>query len=82
HFFGCDVCQDVCPWNRRSPFTTEPAFKPRADLDPIDCEAVLAMTEAEFADRFRGTPLDRPGFDGLKKSAALVNENRSAVASK
>src|SRR5437016_7068083 len=34
--FGCDVCQDVCPWNRKAPATQEPSFRPRADLDPVD----------------------------------------------
>ncbi|MEX0702781.1 MAG: HEAT repeat domain-containing protein, partial [Planctomycetales bacterium] len=80
--FGCDVCQDVCPWNRKSPRSAELAFAPRADLNPADARAFLRMSEAEFRWRFRGTPLDRPKRAGLLRNAAIALGNagdRSAV---
>src|SRR5262249_45044408 len=74
--FGCDVCQDVCPWNRKAPATREPAFQPRPDLDPVDPVELLGLSEEEFRDRFRGTALTRAKRRGLLRNAALVLGNR------
>ena len=74
--FGCDLCQDVCPWNRKAPQSDEPAFQPQPDLDPADGVAILRMTREEFDARFAQTPLERPGFDGLRRNAAIVLGNR------
>jgi epoxyqueuosine reductase len=73
--FGCDVCNDVCPWNRKAPATREPAFQPQPDLNPADASAILAMTRDEFAARFGESPLSRPGWEGLRRNAALVLGN-------
>jgi epoxyqueuosine reductase len=73
--FGCDICQDVCPWNRKPKPTTEPAFQPRADLAPADAAAILRMSRSEFDERFRKTPLGRPGYAGLQRNAAIVLGN-------
>jgi epoxyqueuosine reductase len=70
--FGCDVCQDVCPWNgdsRGGAFPTDPAL---AALDPIE---LLALTEAQFRQRFRGTSLFRAKRTGLLRNAAVVLGN-------
>ncbi len=74
--FGCDLCQDVCPWNRKAPQSLEPAFQPQPDLNPADCIAILRMSREQFQQRFANTPLDRPGFDGLRRNAAIVLGNR------
>jgi epoxyqueuosine reductase len=74
--FGCDLCQDVCPWNRKAPRSTESAFQPQLDLNPADCVAILRMTRDEFDARFEKSPLVRPGFDGLRRNAAIVLGNR------
>ena len=74
--FGCDLCQDVCPWNRKAPRSNEPAFQPQPDLNPADCVDLLRMTREEFGARFAKTPLERPGFDGLRRNAAIVLGNR------
>jgi len=74
--FGCDLCQDVCPWNRKSPWTDDPAFQPRSDLAPADALEILRLTRDEFRSRFRGTPLARPGYGGLRRNAAIVLGNR------
>jgi len=78
--FGCDVCQDVCPWNRKAPTTREPAFQPRPDLDPVDAVELLGLTEEEFRQRFRGTALTRAKRRGLLRNAALVLGNRGDPA--
>jgi epoxyqueuosine reductase len=78
--FGCDVCQDVCPWNRKAPATQEPALLPRPDLDPADPVELLGLSEEEFRHRFRGTALTRAKRRGLLRNAALVLGNRGDPA--
>lgn len=78
--FGCDLCQDVCPWNRKAPISGETAFQPQPDLNPADCVAILRMTHDEFQRRFGKSPLGRPGFEGLRRNAAVVLGNRGDAA--
>lgn len=73
--FGCDVCQDVCPWNRKAPAGTEPMLQAQPDLIALDPVQVLNYTEAEFRDRFGGTALSRPRRSGLRRNAAIVLGN-------
>ncbi len=73
--FGCDLCQEVCPWNRRAPGSEEPSFFPRSDLNPADAAALLQLDEQEFHRRFGHTPLHRPGRAGLLRNAAIVLGN-------
>ena len=71
--FGCDVCQDVCPWNSKSLESGEPAFAWAGDeKEPglIALAEIEAMDEAAFAARFAGTPLERTGLEALKRNAA------------
>jgi epoxyqueuosine reductase len=74
--FGCDVCQDVCPWNRKARTTGEPAFVP--DTLPAP-DALLALDEAAFRARFRHTAFWRAHRSGLLRNAALVLGNRGAA---
>jgi epoxyqueuosine reductase len=74
--FGCDACQEVCPWNRRVPATEEPAFQPTAGMNPVALAEVLSLDEAAFRRRFRHTPLWRAGRRGLLSRAAIVLGNR------
>jgi epoxyqueuosine reductase len=71
--FGCDICQDVCPWNRRAPVTRETAFRPTAAY-PGAAE-VAAMDDATFQARFAGTPLTRPKARGMRRNAAIALGN-------
>ncbi|NOX56255.1 MAG: tRNA epoxyqueuosine(34) reductase QueG [Planctomycetes bacterium] len=73
--FGCDICQEVCPWNRKALCSDEPAFLPRSDLNPADAAALLRLDEEEFQRRFGRTPLRRPGRAGLLRNAAIVLGN-------
>lgn len=73
--FGCDVCQDVCPWNRKAPQSNEPVFSPVDDLVSADLNWLLSLSEAEFRSRFRGTPLERPGRAGVLRNAAIAAGN-------
>lgn len=71
--FGCDICQEVCPWNRRAPFTTLPGFQP-LHPDP-DLAELAGLTEQEFRERFRRTPLWRTKYAGLLRNVATAMGN-------
>jgi len=78
--YGCDICQDVCPWNVRfSRELTEPAFAPRAvlaDKDPWTLARELVnMSQDEFSTAFKGSPMKRAKLSGLKRNAAVVLGN-------
>jgi epoxyqueuosine reductase len=73
--FGCDVCQEVCPWNRKAP-PGAAELAPRADLRAVDPAELLALSEEEFRRRFAGTALyPRPGRAVVLRNAALVLGN-------
>jgi epoxyqueuosine reductase len=74
HVFGCDICQDVCPWNGRAPVTTEPAFAPRQFAPPL--EAMAGLTEEEFGAMFQGTPVTRARYAGFLRNVAVAMGNR------
>ena len=76
--FGCDVCQDVCPWNRRAPWSEVPEFAPREDLYPLDLVTLFDEDDETFRARFRKTPLWRARRQGLLRNAAIVLGNRPA----
>jgi epoxyqueuosine reductase len=73
HVFGCDICQDVCPWNRRAPVTTEPAFAPSAFAPPL--ERLAALTEPEFRAMFHGSPVTRARYAGFLRNVAVAMGN-------
>ena len=79
--FGCDACQEVCPWNRRTRASGEPAFQPRPDLNPVRLAKMLCLDEASYKARFRRTPLIRPKRSGLLRNAAVVTANNPSPAS-
>ena len=78
--FGCDVCQEVCPWNRKAPNAREPAFAAWADLEAVDPAELLSLSEEQFRRRFRGTALMRAKRSGMLRNAAIVLGNRGDPA--
>jgi epoxyqueuosine reductase len=67
--FGCDICNDVCPWNQRfAQPTGVPEFQPAAELIEAEENFFEAMTEQAFSDRFGDTPLERPGLAGMRRN--------------
>ncbi|QEG35631.1 tRNA epoxyqueuosine(34) reductase QueG [Bythopirellula goksoeyrii] len=74
--FGCDVCQEVCPWNRDVPLSEEPNFAPQSELNPLELPPLFEMDESDFRQRFRHTPLWRAHRRGLLRSAAIVLGNQ------
>ncbi|PYY16910.1 MAG: tRNA epoxyqueuosine(34) reductase QueG [Acidobacteria bacterium] len=79
HVFGCDICQDVCPWNRKSPITTNPDFLPDSSLVNPDLAQLARISEQEFRHRFRGSPMSRAKYAGFLRNVAIAmaNSNRS-----
>jgi epoxyqueuosine reductase len=78
--FGCDVCQEVCPWNSRVPLSRHAEFGPREGSDPLDAIALLDLDDAAFRERFRHTALWRARRRGLLRNAAIVLGNRPTAA--
>jgi epoxyqueuosine reductase len=93
HVFGCDICQDVCPWNRRALISTIPQFQPRVFPSPEEnrtgtsplsedesfllpkLEWLVQLTEAEFRELFRGSPIKRTKWRGLVRNACIALGN-------
>jgi epoxyqueuosine reductase len=75
HVFGCDICQDVCPWNRKAPASTDPEFQPREGLVNPALDWLAEMTSEEFRDKFRGSPIRRTKRNGLRRNAAIAMGN-------
>ena len=74
--YGCDICQDVCPWNVRfAEPTPVDELRPRHSLAGADETFLDRMDEAEFARRYAGTPFERPGLAGMRRNV------RAALAS-
>ena len=75
--FGCDICQDVCPWNspRRAPVSVDPEMQTREELVNPALEWLAAMDETEFERRFNGSPVRRAGFNGLRRNVAIAIGN-------
>lgn len=71
--FGCDICQEVCPWNRRAPETCEPAFLPRET--GLSLEDLARLSREQFRELFRGTPLWRIKYEGLLRNVCTVMGN-------
>lgn len=70
--FGCDICQEVCPWNRRAPATTVPDLSSQESRSPISLIEVLQLSADDFRNMFRSTPLWRSKRRGLLRNAILI----------
>ena len=79
HVFGCDICQDVCPWNRRAAETALPNFQPRLraehSLFSPELEWLLSLSQEEFSTAFRGSPVKRTKWRGLVRNACVAIGN-------
>jgi len=72
--FGCDVCQDVCPWNRFSKPHSEPLFNPHPDLLTMTQKDWEEITEDVFKKVFKKSPVKRTKFSGLKRNIAFLKD--------
>ncbi len=77
HVFGCDICQDVCPWNRKAPATSAAEFEPREGLVNPALDWLAEMGPEEFREVFRGSPIRRAKLSGLRRNAVIAMGNSS-----
>lgn len=78
HVFGCDICQDVCPWNNKSgnaPHSSLPEFQAQADVFHPELKILAQMDEAGFRQVFRGSPIKRAKYAGLRRNVAIAMGN-------
>jgi epoxyqueuosine reductase len=75
HLFGCDICQEVCPWNGRAAASEQPDFAPSASVRTLTLASLLHLTPEAFSAAFRGSPLKRAKRSGLARNAAVVLGN-------
>jgi len=74
--FGCDICQDVCPWNVSfARATTDPDFVPRPEIAAPDAPALSVLSEDQFDRHYGDTPFSRPGRNAMRRNAAAVLGN-------
>ena len=79
--FGCDICNDVCPWNQRFATDTRiPEFQPRHMLEGAAPDFFEDMSQEEFDRRFTGTPLERPGLAGMRRNFRAAYRSAPSVA--
>jgi epoxyqueuosine reductase len=71
--FGCDVCQQVCPWNHKASVSADPRCQALAALDPLDVRRLAELDEAGFQRAFAGSPIRRAGREGLARNVAAVS---------
>lgn len=82
HIFGCDICQEICPYNVRAQPTMEKAYAPRKRLHAPELIPLLSLDEEEFRERFRGSPILRAKRKGLLRNVAVAlgnSKSREAV---
>jgi epoxyqueuosine reductase len=75
HIFGCDICQDVCPWNRKAPVTGAEEFQPRPDLVNPALDWLAEISAEDFRRTFQGSPLRRAKRAGLRRNAVIAIGN-------
>jgi len=79
--FGCDICQDVCPWNRKVTETDEAHFHPRPGHASLDPKWISELDEDAFRESFSGTPILRAKHAGMHRNMKIIRRNRSHDAS-
>ncbi len=75
HVYGCDVCQEVCPWNASAPVSSDPAWQPRPAWDQPALRELQQRSDDELETELRGSPMDRAGVGGLRRNLAQALAN-------
>jgi len=72
HVFGCDICQDVCPWNRKAPASSAPEFAPQPERFHPALAWLANLSDDDFRNAFRGSPIRRAKRSGLRRNAVVA----------
>mgnify|MGYP000061546902 FL=1 len=73
--FGCDICMQVCPWNKFSVPHSEPDFEPKNEMIDLTAKEWSDMTETKYEELFNGTPVRRAKYSGLKRNILFLNKD-------
>ncbi|HLM60445.1 MAG TPA: tRNA epoxyqueuosine(34) reductase QueG [Pyrinomonadaceae bacterium] len=76
--YGCDICQDICPWNRFEKPTEEARFEPRTGNVSADLNEILALSPENYAERFRRSAMKRTKISGLKRNAQALKTSKNS----
>ena len=76
--YGCDICQDVCPWNSKAPTATDPALQPRFRSGTIDLRELLSWRQGEHSPKLSGSAMKRVKLPVLQRNAGIIAENLKA----
>ncbi|MGC1870232.1 MAG: tRNA epoxyqueuosine(34) reductase QueG [Acidobacteriaceae bacterium] len=79
--FGCDICQEVCPWNRRAPITDWPELQPRLELVNPALDWLAGLSDADYRRMFRGSPVERAKFKDFQRNVAMAQKNAAQATS-
>lgn len=82
HVYGCDICQEVCPWNAVAPRSDDPAWQPRAAWDRVDMLTLSQQSDDELADALHGSAMRRTKVHGLRRNLAVARENAQTPTQK
>ena len=72
--FGCDICQDVCPWNRKTVLHTEPEFEPSSGLLDLSAEQWSQLDKEKYRELFANSPVERAGYKKLRSNMAFLEK--------
>jgi epoxyqueuosine reductase len=75
HIFGCDICQDVCPWNSKAPIGTEPGFAPRTEFVNPALDWLASLDADGFREAFRKSPIKRAKLNGVRRNVVTAMGN-------
>ena len=75
YLFGCDICRNVCPYNEKAKISDRPEFLPRSGETCLNLNTIKEMSQAEFSERFRKSPIKRLKLAGLKRNAEIIEKN-------
>jgi epoxyqueuosine reductase len=74
--YGCDICQDVCPWNQMTPVSNESRFEPREGNVNVPLSEIIRLTQEDYATRFRRSAMKRAKLAGLQRNARALSPAR------
>ena len=78
-FYGCDICQDVCPWNRFQKPTEETRFEPRPGNVSPNLDEIMSLSTESYVEKFRRSPMKRAKIHGLKRNAAALKKRKGII---